>query len=205
MLYVYDKAIADDLENSFTDAMGNIQVKVVDVEHIPDLIAQIQEDQIDFPVVVLTRNPETPIDKDRMNFTRAHKGVVSVLDPDTNNLYYEKAVPIKLSYELCILATNTADIDELTKELIFKYMSMYFITFTLPYECKRKVRFGVVVDYDSIDRSSGSFEYIDSGTLYQTKMTLNCEGCVLVSYTPVKLKRSVLEIEPTTPRPGQEP
>lgn len=197
MLYNYDNAIAEDLKRSFNpNNVINPAVRVVDAEGVLDLIAQIQEDQISFPVVVLTRNPDTPIDKNRRNFTYMHKGVASVMDPDSNNLYYEKVIPIELGYSLTVLATNTADLDELVKELMFKYISQYFITFTLPYECKRKVRFGISIDEDAdIERKSGTFEYVEGGTLYQAIIPLKIDGAVLVSYTPAKLQRTTLEFE----------
>lgn len=191
MIYCYDNAIAKDLEESFN---GNVPVKVADVELYTELLAQAQNDEIQFPIVGLTRHPDTPIDTNRTNFTRMHKGVPSVFDTKENNIYYEKVIPIKLTYDLTILATNTADSDELVKELLFKYTNMYFITMELPYECKRKIRFGVVIDNDSeIKRESGIVESLHEGKLYQTIITLNCEGCVLVSYTPVHLKNTQIE------------
>ena len=198
MLYLYDNTIVRDLKESFNpENVENPVVKVIDPEGVIGLAAQIQNDEIKFPVVALERDPDTPIDQDRWNFTRAHKGVASVFDNKTNQLYYEKAVPIKLRYELTLLTTNTADMDELFREILMKYISMYFLKIKLPYECERYVRFGVIVDYDNIQRSSGSFDYIEGGKLYQTIVPLNCEGCVLVTYTPAKLKRSAYEIQPT--------
>lgn len=201
MIYVYDKAIADDLRKSFNPTNApNPVVRVIDPEGAIGVAAQIQNDKIQFPLVVLNRNPDAPIDKARMNFTRLHKGVVSVLDPETNELYYERAVPIDLRYAITVLATNTADIDELVRELIFKYTSMYFITITLPYEAQRKVRIGVIVDPDSnIERSSGSAEYINGGQLYQAIIPLKCEGAVLVHYTPAKLRRLTEVVEVVDP------
>lgn len=206
MIYLYDNAIAKDLERSFNPNNSiNPVVKVIDPEKVVELIAQLQDDSISFPVVALKRNPDTPIDKSRYNFTRAHKGVAAVLDQTTNNLYYEKVIPIELSYEMCILSTNTADRDELVKELLFKYTSMYFITFELPYECQRKVRFGVKVDPDGqITSNSGTFDYIDGGKLYETVIPLKVEGAVLVSYTPAKLQRTAYELSPVL-KPGVEP
>lgn len=197
MIYLYDKALTDDLIYSFNpENVDNPVVKVVGPDEVLGLAAQIKEDNITFPVVALTRNPDTPIDRNRTNFTMMHKGVVSVLDPDTNELYYERAIPIELSYQLTLLTTNVADMDELVREVLFKYTSMYFLTITLPYECKRKVRFGVVIDPNSdIDRKSGSSEYIQTGQLNQTIIPLKCEGCVLVNYTPAKLRKSEYEIE----------
>lgn len=201
MLYNYDNALAKDLEDSFN---SSICVKVVDAEKGIDLAAQAENDEISFPLVLLTRYPDAPIDKNRYNFTRAHKGVATVIDKEKNELYFEKAVPVELKYDLTILTTNTVDRDELVKELIFKYTSMYFVSMDLPYESTRKIRFGVSVDVESeISNKSGVLDYLDSGTVYQSIIPLRCEGCVMLSYTPVKLKRSQLEVQPVYK--GQEP
>lgn len=198
MLYLYDKALAKDLERSFNpDGQATTIVKVMDAgeETVQSVISQIQNDEITFPLVVLSRNPDTPIDITRTNFTRMHRGVAAVLDKETNNLYYEKVVPIELGYELTVLTTSTADMDELVKELLFKYINMFFISFTLPYECKRKVRFGVEIDMEKgIERKSGSIEYTNSGLLHQSIIPLKCQGAVLVSYTPAKLTRSIVDV-----------
>lgn len=199
IIYLYDKAITDDLVRSFNpDNVENPIVKVIDPEHVVEIAAQIHNDEIKLPVVALTRNPDTPIDRSRTNFTRMHKGVATVLDPDTNELYYEKVIPIELTYNLTILTSNTADMDELVKELMFKYMSMYFLVLTLPYECKRQIRFGITLADDTVERSSGSAEYLENGQLYQSIIHLKCEGCVLVSYTPAKLRRTEHQIVPET-------
>ena len=197
MIYLYDNAIVDDLTRSFNpNAVKSPTVKVISPEQAIGVVAQVQNDELSFPFVVLTRSEDTSIDNDRMNFTRAHKGVASVLDTDTNELYYEKVIPIKLSYSLTVLATNTADRDELVKEILFKYTNMYFLTLTMPYYCKRKIRFGVIIDSNSsIQNSSGNVEYLENGQLYQTLIPLVCEGCVLVSYTPAKLKRTFCDVE----------
>lgn len=196
MIYLYDNAICEDLKKSFNPQnVPNPVVKVVDPEHLSSIAAQLQEDQIQFPIVAVDREFKG-IDKNRMNFTALHRGIVSVLDPKTNLLYYEKSIPINIDYHLTVLTTNTADMDELVKELLFKYVSMYFLTIKLPYECDRKVRFGLAVDTDkAIDVESGSSEYLKEGKVYQSIIHLNCHGCVLVHYTPAKLHRTMVEAE----------
>ena len=194
MLYLYDSAITDDLIKSFNTTDDGLKpvVKVVGPDQVVGLAAQIQEDKISFPIVAITRN-DYQIDEQRMNFTRAHFGVATVLDKKTNNLYYEKAVPIKLSYNITLLTTNQADMDELVRETLFKYLQMYYLTIKLPYEADRKIRFGLAVDdRTDIQRTSGSVEYLENGTLHQSIITLNCEGCVLVTYTPAHLMRHTL-------------
>lgn len=206
MLYLYDEAIVNDLKRSFNpNAVENPVVSVVSPDRIVDIAAQLQNDEISFPIVALTRNDDTSIDTNLTNFTRMHKGVATVIDPKTNNLYYEQSIPLKLEYALTVLATNTADMDELVRELIFKYTRMYFLTITLPYEGQRKVRFGVTVDSDSgIERSSGIVEYLESGQLYQSIIHLKCEGCVYVKYTPMHLKRTQHEIVLTAVNPSKQ-
>lgn len=197
MLYKYDNAIVDDLKRSFNpENVPNPVVSVVSPDQIIGLAAQLQNDSIKLPIIALTRNQEQ-IDSNRTNFTSMHRGVATVIDNDTNELYHEKVIPITLSYNLTIITSNTADMDEMIRELMFKYINMYFLTIKLPYESNRKIRFGVSLSKDSeIDRTSGVSEYRSEGKLYQSILTLNCEGAVLVSYTPVKLKRLEYEIDP---------
>ena len=147
MLYLYDSAVCSDLERSFNPMADGQQpvVKVVGPDAIIGLAAQIQEDKIGFPIIAVTRN-EYQIDSNRTNFTRSHFGIASVLDKETNNLYYEKTIPITLSYNLTLLTTNQADMDELIREILFKYTNMYFLTIKLPYESDRKVRFGISIN-----------------------------------------------------------
>ena len=81
--------------------------------------------------------------------------------------------------------------DEIVRELLFKYSDQYFITMQVPYESKRKLRFGIVIDSDgNIKRTSGSFEYLQNGQLHQTIIPLKVEGAVLITYTPKQLRNT---------------
>lgn len=196
MIWMYDNTICNDLSRSFNpENSENPVVKVVNPEEIIGLAAQIKNDDVTFPIVALSRDPDTSIDRDRLNFSRLHKGVQAVLNEETNELFYEKSLPINLSYKITVLTTNTADMDEIVRELLFKYTDMYFLTMTLPYEAKRKVRFGLTIDPDgNIERSSSISEYISAGQLYQSIVPLKVEGAVLVTYTSAKLIREGYEI-----------
>lgn len=196
MIWVYDNAIVDDLKKSFNpENVPNPTVSVIDPENAIGLAAQVQEDKIKFPIVALTRKNPIPIDGSLINFTKFKRGISTTFDPKENMIYNERSIPLKLSYELSIFTTNTADMDEITREILFKYGSMYFLTITVPYESKRKIRFGLVADIgDGIDIQSSASSYISEGKLYASSITLNCEGCVLLHYTPRKLKRFSHEI-----------
>lgn len=196
MLYLYDNAIVEDLEDAFNpEHLDNPVVKVISPEQVIGVAAQVKEDQLDFPIVTLERSDDINFDSGLSNFTRTMIGVPSVIDTETNNIYYEKAIPIKLAYTLSVFTTNQADMDEILREIIFKYSAMYFLCIKTPYECTRPISFGITIDYDTgISKQSGISEYTESGKLYQSSILLNCEGCVLLNYTPVHLKRNVFEI-----------
>ena len=191
MLWAYDKAIQKDLESCIDpQGKGNANVRIMGEEGLMGVFAQIQDDKLTFPALYLERDPESPLDQKRYNFTLLHKGVPCVYDPEKNNVYMEKSIPIKLGYHLHILATNTADRDEIEREILFRYTSMYYISMTVPYESKRKLRFGIAIDPDAdIDRKSGSSQYIEGGTLYESIIKLNCEGAVYLHYTPRHMQR----------------
>ena len=195
MLWVYDNAIVKDLSECISpDSSANSNVRMMGDDGIMGILAQLQEDKIKFPALFLNRHPETPLDKTRYNFTRLHKGVATTYDPKTNNIYVEKAAPIELKYDLHVLTTNTTDMDEIIRELLFRYSSMYYLTVTVPYESKRKIRFGVAINPDTnIDRKSGLSDYIDGGKLYESIIQLECQGAVLLSYTPRHMQGLVTE------------
>ena len=166
------------------------------------VIAQAKEDKLNFPIVALTREPDYQLDKQRMNFTAMHRGVQAVMDNETNNIYNERVIPITLDYSLTILTTNTADMDEITRELLFKYTTMFFLRINLPYEATRVIRFGIVVDREkSIERSSSSGEYLSTGQLYQSIIPLQCQGAVLLHYVPFHLKRTEVMYDLSAPDP----
>lgn len=193
MLYLYDRALVDDLKSSLTEDI-NQNVFLTDAENYQGILSQIQDDTITYPLILLHRDEDTPIDTSRVNFTRAKIGVPCTFDNKTNTVYYERALPVTLNYTLQVLSTNVADTDELARELFYKYLSMYFLTIRVPYESDRKIRFGVVTDQDyGIRRESGSFDYIASGKLYQSTMHLITQGCVSLTYTPRHLKRTVID------------
>lgn len=201
MLYLYDKALCDDLEHSFNpNNVPDPLVRVIDPEGSIDILAAMKEDRITYPFVSVFRHPDSPIDTTRRNFTRMHKGVPAVIDNEKNLIYYEKVLPIELKYDLSVFTTNMVDMDEILRELQFKYIETYFLTITLPYEASRKIRFGVRISEDGIERQSGTVEYVKSGHLHKAKVPLVCEGCVLVDYTPAKLRRTEFQVEPVNPQ-----
>lgn len=197
MIYLYDRAIAQDLQQSFNpDNVKDPVVKVIETDAVIGLKAQLKNDKVSFPLVALTRRSDTPIDTERMNFTRLHKGVATVFDNEKNNIYYERSIPISLNYTLTALTTNVVDMDEIIRELMFKYYNMYFLTIKVPYESNRKIRFGICIDQSQeIQKQAGTLDYLQSGQVYQSIIPMRCEGCVLLSYVPAKLKNIVTEYE----------
>ena len=192
MLYLYDRALCDNLKASLTDA-ANKNVFLTTVENYPGILAQMQEDTITYPLILLHREPDTPVIKELMNFSRYQFGVPCVFDNKTNTVFYERALPVDITYSLRIISTSVAETDELARELFYKYISMYYLTIQLPYESDRKIRFGVSVDMDyGIKKESSSAEYTQTGSLYQSTMMLKTEGCVSLTYTPRHLQRTVI-------------
>lgn len=189
MIYLYDAAIVDDLKKSFNpDNVPNPIVKVISPEEIVSVAAQLQSDEISLPIVALSRNQDIKYDMSRYNFTQAKKGVPAEYDSKENIIYYEKAIPIDLAYDITVLTSNQADLDEIVKELLFKYSQQYFLIIRTPYEAKRPIRFGIqIIPESGVDYDKTSKDYWEKGTLYQAIIHTTCHGCVLLSYTPRKV------------------
>lgn len=198
MIWRYDEAIVDDLNKSFNTDSGTNKpvVAVVPPDDVISIAAQIQDDKITFPIIAVTRERNIALDGGLTNFTRQHLGVNTVFDPKTNMEYYEKAVPIDLSYTLVAMSTNTVDVDEIIRELIFKYTNQYFLSIHVPYESKRRIRFGVTLDKSQgVEWYSAASEYLNEGKLNSAGIRLVVDGAVLLTYTPVHLKRFTHEVE----------
>lgn len=195
MLWAYDEAIVKDLVSCIDpDGGANSTVKMMGDTGIMGVIAQLQNDNINFPAIFLQRSAETPIDQTRANFTRLHKGVPAVYESEENNVYLEKMIPIELKYEMHVLTTNTTDMDEIIRELLFRYASMYYITMQVPYESKRNIRFGIAINPNTqISRQSGNVDYIENGKLYESIVELDCQGAVMLSYTPRHMQGIVID------------
>ena len=190
MIYKYDSALVEDMKRTIDpDGGANPNVMCITIDQYQSVIAQLQEDKISYPIILLIRDDDIPIKTDLMNFVRYKKGVPAVIDPKTNNVYYERALPIDLRYTIQILTTNVADRDEISREIIFKYESEYYLHIESPYEVKRKMRFGVQIDRTfGIKNDSASSEYLAEGKIYITMMELLTDGCVMLNNTPRHLK-----------------
>lgn len=206
MLYLYDRALIDDIQNSINSDNANPNVVMAEASTYPGLIAQMQNDTITYPLIIVQRDENMPIITELTNFTRSHVGVPAAFDVKTNTIYNERALPVDLQYTLRILSHNVADTDELARELFYKYLSAYFLTIRLPYESDRKIRFGIEVDLGyGVRRESGTSEYLKSGPLYQSTIHLVTQGCVYLSYTGRHLTRQIYSNEigivpPFTPK-----
>ena len=86
MLYLYDSAIIDDLKKSLTEE-ANQNVVLTDAENYPGILAQIQDDTITYPLILLHRDEDAPIKTDLMNFTRYKIGVPCVFDNKTKYIF----------------------------------------------------------------------------------------------------------------------
>ena len=79
MLYLFDQAICDNLKSSLSEDI-NQNVFLTDADNYPGILAQIQDDTITYPLILLHREDDTSINTGLINFTRYKKGVPCVFD-----------------------------------------------------------------------------------------------------------------------------
>ncbi len=207
MIYLFDSAIIDDLKRTIDpDGGANPNVIMTDVDNYAGILAQMQEDKITYPLFLLVRHDDMPISTELWNFARYMKGIPAGFNTKTNEIYYEKALPVDLKYTLWILATNSADRDECAREIYYKYLSMYYLHIDLPYEVDRRIRFGIRVDPSvGIRNESGSSQYTQTGAIYQSQIEFITDGCVLINNTPRHLKITQMskDIKIENPKGGE--
>lgn len=204
MIYLYDNALVDDMKRTIDpDGGANPNVLCITIDNYQSTLAQLQEDKITYPIILIIRDDDIPVRSELLNFTRYKKGVPVGMDPKTNQVYYERALPLDLRYTLQILSTNVVDRDEIAREIWFKYESEYFLHIETPYEIKRKINFGVQIDRSfGIKNDSGASEYLSEGKLYSSTMEILTDGCVLLHNTARHLNHFSMNPNPTIKNPG---
>lgn len=190
MLYLYDDAIVEDLKYSINpENLSNPVVSIFSGDEIAGVAAMLQDDNLQFPIICIKRN-DYSIDPDRSNFTWQHKGLATVIDKETHDLYYERRIPIKFTYTIAVYGVNQEQMDEIIRELIFHYSDMFFLAIDLPYEDSKLIRFGLQLPSDmQVKSQSGFSEYIETGKLYESDIDIEVLGAFLVEYVPARLRR----------------
>ena len=186
-VYAYDMSIIDDFRARFnykkdgTPKTNNI-IQITNSENVFEIIGDLENDNIQFPIISLTRTGWSI--KDFHQETQTHLGaLVDYIEPtdkkdDRLKQVRLQAIPIKINYQVDIWTQNRADNDILARELIWFYTLNPQLLVKIPHGLNAKHVFNVMFDFDIVDNSD-IVEHNSKGRYYRQTLGLYVDDAYL--------------------------
>ena len=192
-VYAYDMSIISDFRARFnykkdgTPKTNNI-VQITNSENVFEIIGDLENDSIQFPIISLIRTGWSL--RDFHQETQVHLGsLIDYMEPlDKNDDRLKQVrlqvIPIQINYQVDIWTQNRVDNDILVRELIWFYTQNPQMIVKIPHGLNAEHVFNVAFDNDIIDNSDitehnsrGRYYrqtlgmYVDDGYLWRSSVT----------------------------------
>lgn len=186
MIRLYDSALYEYLKKNFGDNLG-----IVPVKDYWNVAAMHKENRLQLPAVVLFRTNWTP-ERQLQSWPVARKGRTDRIQE--HKKIKERALPVQVDYTVTLLATTQDDIDELTSEATFLFLTKPRLTIELPYGSARMIHGQIMINGD-FQNSSGTDQFSQTGILYQQIIPIRVLGANIIDIRKKNLRYLVWEID----------
>lgn len=179
-MHLYDDAVVE----KFKELFGTDKMFIIPPERAKDTIAQIEKDDVKFPLVSLDRKGFT-IRDNAINWSASIMGLAdSITDDGKANIMH--VIPIKINYQLDVYTADRVSCDEILRELIFYFTLHPTLMVKIPYGLNTRHKFNLFFNPD-IEDNSDTISHIEKGVLYRYTANLYTDDAYLFANTPVDL------------------
>lgn len=190
-VYAYDMAIVDDFRVRFNykkdgTPKTNNRVQITNQENVFNIIGDIENDNIQFPIISITRTGWSI--KDFSQEAQNNAGVLmGYMDEDEDGRVKQvrlQAIPIQINYQVDIWTQSRIDNDIIARELIWFYWQRPQMLVKIPHGLDTTHVFNVAFELDITDNSDiaehnsrGRYYrqtlgmYVDDGYLWRSSVT----------------------------------
>lgn len=186
MIRLYDTAFYHYIQENFGDNLG-----IVPVKDYWNVAAMHKENRLQLPAVVLFRSNWTP-ERNLQAWPIARKGRLDRIQE--HKKINERAIPVQADYTVTLLATTQDDIDELTSEATFLFLTKPRLEVLLPYGSDRKIHGQILINGD-FQNSSGNDRFSETGILYQQIIPIRILGANIIDIRKKNLRYLNWEID----------
>ena len=184
-VYAYDQAIVDDFKIRFNYTKDgklktNNNVYITNSENVFNIIGDIENDNIQFPIISITR-----LGWSLVNFSNDFQNNSGLLygymdDEKTNRKKQVRlqAIPINIDYQIDIWTQNRIDNDILARELVWYYYQNPQMQVKIPHGLNVNHVFNVFFELDVTDNSDIS-EHNSRGRYYRQTFGLTVDDAYL--------------------------
>lgn len=163
-VYRYDEAIID----KFRDIFDDNRIHILPVENAIRFTAQLQKDDVKFPLISTTRLGWSIRSSD-VNFAAKMTGGLHHRENNNTNVFAQ-IIPIRIEYQLDIFTVDRQSGDELTRELVFYFYQHPTLTVRFPYMLNGEHHFNLYLDNDVVDNSE-TIEHVNKGVMFRNTLT----------------------------------
>lgn len=179
-MHLYDEAVL----NKFRELFGTDNMFIIPPERAKDTIAQLEKDNVKFPLISLDRRGFSIRDS-AVNWSASRMGLAdSMTDEGKANIMH--VIPIHINYQLDVYTVDRVSCDEILRELIFYFTLHPTLMVDIPYGLNTKHKFNLFFSSD-IEDNSDTVEHINKGVLYRYTANLYTDDAYLFANTPVDL------------------
>lgn len=171
-VYFYDKALV----THFRDILDDNRIHILPVEQAIRFTAQLQRDDVKFPLISTTRLGYSIRSSDR-NFAALHSGGYQRRTSEGTNMFAQ-IIPIRIEYQLDVFTVDQRSCDELIRELIFHISQHPTLSVEIPYCLDTEHVFNIFLDDDIVDNSD-TVEHVNKGVLFRNTLTLYTDDAYL--------------------------
>ena len=171
-VYRYDEAII----NHFRDILDDNRISILPVEHAIRFTAQLQKDDVKFPLISTTRLNYS-IRQSDVNFNALRRGGYQNRGADGINTFAQ-IIPIRIEYQMDIFTVDKRTGDELVRELIFHIMQNPTLQVEMPYDLNMLHNFNIFLQPDIVDNSD-TIEHLDKGVKFRNTLSFYTDDAYL--------------------------
>lgn len=179
MVRLYDTALYEYLKKNFKGDLG-----IVPVKDYWNVAAMHKETRLQLPAIVLFRTNWTP-ERQLQSWPIARKGRIDRIQE--HKKINERAIPIQADYTATLLATTQDDIDELSSEITFLFLTKPRLEVLLPYGSARTIHGQILINGD-YQNTSGNDQFSQTGILYQQVIPIRVLGANIIDIRKKNLR-----------------
>lgn len=177
-VYAYDLAIIEDLRARFNHTKDGKQktnniIQITNAENVFNIIGDIQNDNIQFPIISLVRTG-WQIEDYSQEFMNNSGGLVGYLEDEPGSRVRQvrlQAIPIQINYQLDIWTQNRLDNDIIAREFIWFYKQNPQMRVKIPHGLNITHPFNIGIENEIVDNSDIA-EHNSRGRYYRQTLGL---------------------------------
>lgn len=170
------KSYDDAIINNFRQVFNDETISILPVENAIRFSAQLQKDDVTFPMISTTRLGYSIRNSD-VNFNAKMIGSFKGRNGLNDNMFAQ-VIPIRIEYQLDVFTVERAVGDEIVRELIFYFMQHPTLKAHFDYGLNIDHNFNLFLNDDIVDNSD-TVEHVNSGVMFRNTLTFYTDDAVL--------------------------